>query len=155
MQELDKYLEVFHKILDDLKELSFTTPDGSSNVKLGGSLILKLHGLNFSRKSDDLDVIINNPTDKQKDYIKAISNFRVDETAYFSTTKYKFKKDDLYLNILISNQPQNEGCLKYKWCQNYYDINSINEVIRAKVTYGRSKDITDLLLLKNENFNLK
>ena len=27
MQELDKYLEVFHKILDDLKELSFTTLD--------------------------------------------------------------------------------------------------------------------------------
>lgn len=155
MQELDKYLEVFHKILDDLKELSFTTPDGSSNIKLGGSLILKLHGLQFSRKSDDLDVIINNPTDKQKDYIKAMSNFRVDDTKYFSIVNYKFKKEGLYLNILLANNPVNGGGLKYKWSHNYYEVNSVLEIIQAKVSYGRPKDLSDLILLKNENFNLK
>lgn len=155
MQELNKYLEVFHKILDELNELAPTSIDGSSNVKLGGSLILKLHGLQFSRKSDDLDVIINNPTDKQKDYIKAMSNFRVDDTKYFSTVNYKFKKEGLCLNILLANNPVNGGGLKYKWSHNYYEVNSVLEIIQAKVSYGRPKDLSDLILLKNENFNLK
>ena len=39
MQELNNYLNVFQIIIDDLVELSPL----SKNVRLGGSLILKLH----------------------------------------------------------------------------------------------------------------
>ena len=68
MQELNNYLNVFQIIIDDLVELS----PSAKNVRLGGSLILKLHGLNFSRSIGDLDIVITNPTEKQKDYLKAL-----------------------------------------------------------------------------------
>jgi ribosome biogenesis protein Tsr3 len=84
-----------------------------------------------------------------------MSNFRVDDTKYFSTVNYKFKKEGLYLNILLANNPVNGGGLKYKWSHNYYEVNSVLEIIQAKVSYGRPKDLSDLILLKNENFNLK
>ena len=71
MQELNNYLNVFQIIIDDLVELS----PSAKNVRLGGSLILKLHGLNFSRSIGDLDIVITNPTEKQKDYLKALRFF--------------------------------------------------------------------------------
>jgi hypothetical protein len=151
MQELNKYLEVFHKIIDDLNEIR---PTHESNVRLGGSLILKLHGLNFSRKSDDLDIILNNTSPFQKDYIKAMSNFRVDETYGNEDINYKFAKNGLCLNILLVNQLINCSPITYKFRSKYYDIVPISEIIQAKARYGRKKDLSDLILLKNENFNL-
>jgi hypothetical protein len=147
MDELKTYLQVFYPIIGDLNK------DNTNNIKLGGTLVLKLHGLNFSRKVGDLDIIIYNATPKQQDYIKALSNFRVDSN-YGSQTNIKIKKHDLFLNILLVDVPIVHENVHYIWNDKIYEIVSISEIIKAKSSYKRLKDVEDLLMLKNENFNL-
>jgi hypothetical protein len=152
MKELDNYLNVFEIIIDDLVLLSPSV----KNVRLGGSLILKLHGLNFSRSIGDLDIIITNPTEKQKEYLKALRFFNYEsDTNYINETNYKFKKNGFVLNILVVDDYKLSIVPTY-YCFNnkYYGIVPINEVIDAKKGYKRNKDISDFLLLKNENFNM-
>jgi len=145
MKELNKYLDTFSPILEKLD---------STNVRLGGTLILKLHGLNFSRPIGDLDVIITNPTTTQWDYLKDIEFFQSDES-YSNQYNFKFKKENLHLNILlIENHNDDLGNLFYTHGGKMYRIISIAEIINAKKKYSRSKDISDFLLLKNENFNI-
>ncbi len=152
MLELNSHLRKFSLLIDDLKSKSV-----SNNVRLGGSLVLKLHGLNFSRRSDDLDVIITNPTKEQKEYLSALKFFDVynDEDRYPDQTNFKFKKDGMYLNILVvDNYKDQPFYLQYMFDDKYYSVVGINEVIKAKKQYKRKKDIEDFLLLKNENFNI-
>lgn len=147
MDELKEYLQVFYPIIDDLNK------DNTNNIKLGGTLVLKLHGLNFSRKIGDLDIVVYNATQKQRDYIKALSNFRVDSN-YGSQVNIKIKKHDLFLNILLADIPITHENVYYEWGSKRYEIVSISEIIKAKASYKRVKDMEDLLMLKNENFNL-
>jgi hypothetical protein len=151
MQELNNYLNTFQIIINDLTKLS-----SNINVRLGGSLILKLHGLNFSRSIGDLDLIITNPNEKQKDYLKALSFFSYeDHTNYTDEFNYKLKKNNLVLNILETYTPLLPIIPMFYCYENkYYNVVSINEIINAKKRYNRSKDISDFLLLKNENFNM-
>lgn len=151
MKELNNYLDVFKIIIDDLTELSPSDP----NVRLGGSLILKLHGLKFSRPIGDLDIIITNPTEKQKDYLRALKFFNYEDDGYVNETNYKFKKNGFVLNILVVD-PYKEYItpMYYKYNGTYYGVVSVDEVIAAKKRYNRNKDISDFLLLKNENFNM-
>jgi hypothetical protein len=151
MKELDNYLNTFQVILDDLLDTS-----SKNNVRLGGSLILKLHGLNFSRSVGDLDIIVTNPTEKQKDYLKALKFFNiVDDIGYVNETNIKLKKNGYFLNILVV-EPHNESITPMFYCykDKYYGVVSIAEIINAKKRYSRSKDIKDFILLKNENFNI-
>jgi hypothetical protein len=152
MKELNNYLNVFQIIIDDLVQLSPST----KNVRLGGSLILKLHGLNFSRSIGDLDIVITNPTEKQKDYLKALRFFNCkDDSNYGNETNYKFKKNGFVLNILVVD-PYTLPIIPIFYCYQtkYYGVVSVEEIIDAKKRYNRKKDISDFLLLKNENFNM-
>jgi hypothetical protein len=152
MKELNSHLQKFSLIIDDLKVRSTT-----NNVRIGGSLALKLHGLNFSRPPGDLDVIITNPTKDQKEYLKALKFFDLynDEERYPNHTNYKFKKDTLILNILVVDYYiDSPYYLEYMFDNKYYSIIDIKEIIQAKKVYKRKKDIEDFLLLKNENFNI-
>lgn len=151
MKELDNYLSTFQIVIDDLLGASST-----KNVRLGGSLILKLHGLNFSRSIGDLDLIITNPTEKQKDYLKALQFFDVvNNGAYANEANIKLKKNGYFLNILIvDSYTLPITPVFYQYNNTYYGIVSIKEIIDAKRQYKRKKDIEDFLLLKNENFNM-
>ena len=42
----------------------------------------------------------------------------------------------------------------YCYQNKYYGVVSVEEIIDAKKRYNRKKDISDFLLLKNENFNM-
>lgn len=152
MKELDNYLNTFQIIIDDLIDAS-----PAKNVRLGGSLILKLHGLNFSRSIGDLDIIITNPTNKQKDYLKALRFFNHEDEGYNGNneTNYKFKKHTLSLNVLVTDKYSKDIVQTYYLFNNkYYGFVPVQEIIDAKKTYGRKKDINDFLILKNENFNM-
>ena len=155
MQELDKYLDVFSPLIDDLITKNSILEE-NSNVRIGGSLILKLYGLNFSRQCEDLDIIINNPSKKQKEYLEKIELEKVpiSEKYEYTENNYKFTKSGLILNILVTNVFTNDTRIRYKFNNNYYKLNTIDEIIRAKISYGRPKDRSDLQLLKNENFNI-
>lgn len=154
LSQLDLYLDQFNLILKELKNRG---PVGTSNVKLGGSLMFKVHGLNFSRNVDDLDIIITNPTEEQKQYfnlIKAFSILKGDYGYDYETTNFKFIKNGLTLNILVINDHIDENPYKtyYKYKSTYHEIVSINEIIKAKKRYDRLKDRNDFELLKKENF---
>jgi hypothetical protein len=150
MEELNKYINTFGVILNDLNKFS-----SEKNVRLGGSVILKLHGLKFSRASGDLDIVIYKPSDKQLAYVKGLSFLHYDNGGYHNDINYKIKKDNLIINILIADAVKVQpSYLTYTYNENSYSIISIDEVIEAKKKYGRPKDISDFILLKNENFNL-
>ena len=146
MQELNKYLDTFNIIIKDLSEYQ-------SNIKLGGTLILKTLGLNFSRTVGDLDLIISNPTKEQETYLKALKFFN-QEGGSPGPNNFKFKKNDLYLNILCVYDTKSTDIVFYEYNKVKYSLFLINEIIDAKKKYSRKKDIQDFLILKNENFNL-
>lgn len=147
MQELNKYLDTFNIIIKDLS-------DYQPNVRLGGTLVLKLLGLNFSRPVGDLDIIIINPTTEQKIYLTALNFFNINSGSP-GEHNFKFQKSGLYLNILcVDNSIANIGSLYYHHNNNKYHLVSIDEIIEAKKKYSRKKDMQDFLILKNENFNL-
>ena len=152
MNELDKHINKFRVIIHDLIDLS---PTLETNVRLGGSMILKTHGLNFSRPTGDLDVIVTNPSQKQKDYLRALRFFNIEDDYFNNDTNYKFKKDNYILNILVvENYNEKITPTYYMFEGRHYGIVSIDEIIAAKKRYGRSKDVHDFLMLKNENFNM-
>lgn len=146
MQELNKHLDTFNIIIKDLSEYQ-------ANIKLGGTLILKTLGLNFSRPVGDLDLIISNPTKEQETYLKALEFFNQEEGSP-GPNNFKFKKNDLYLNILCVYDTKSTGIVFYEYNKVKYSLNLINEIIDAKKKYSRKKDMQDFLILKNENFNL-
>jgi len=147
MKELNKYLDTFNIIIKDLSEYQ-------SNVRLGGTLVLKLLGLNFSRSVGDLDIIIVNPTRDQKIYLKGLEFFNINGGSP-GDNNFKFKKSDLYLNILcVDNYTGNIGSLYYTYNNVKYPLVPINEIIEAKKKYARKKDMQDFIMLKNENFNI-
>jgi hypothetical protein len=151
MQELNNYLDTFKVLINDLIKYSSNT----NNVRLGGSLILKVHGLNFSRPIGDLDIIITNPTKEQEYYLEAIKMMGVMNDGYTGIDNIKFKKNSLIINILIiRNHKEYISPMFYKYNGYEYGIVSINEILNAKKQYNRSKDIKDFLMLKNENFNI-
>lgn len=157
MQELDKYLDTFNPILKKLNK-----KNSSDNLKLGGSMILKLYGLNFSRKIEDLDVIITMPSKSQIDYLENLKFFNLlDNKNYnYKQKNYKFEKNNLILNILIVDilnpiiTVERSSFIYYKHKNNLYKLVSIREILDAKKMYNRKKDKDDLILLKNENFNI-
>lgn len=147
MQELNKYLDEFYPIIHTLNL------KGNKNVLIGGTAVIKLYGLNFPRPIGDLDIIIHNPTNEQKDYIYGMKFFDIEHNVYGHS--FKFMKKDLYLNILFTEVKSDEisRSVKYEYKGVLYPLVSINEIITAKKNYGREKDYRDFLLLKNENFN--
>lgn len=146
MNELNKYLDTFNIIIKDLSEYQ-------SNIKLGGTLILKTLGLNFSRPVGDLDLIIFNPTKEQETYLKALKA-SLQEEGSPGPNNFKFKKNGLYLNVLCVYFTTTFNTVFYEYNKVKYSLNLINEIIDAKKNYSRKKDMQDFLILKNENFNL-
>ena len=151
MKELNNYLSTFSEILHDLKKLG---DEANPNIRLGGSLVLKLHGLNFSRKSEDLDVIIDNPTKGQKDYIQGMKAVSSSTCVSYGEDNFKITIGNYCLNILNNKTETLYPKVYYTHGTTNYGICSIGEIITAKRGYGRKKDITDFIMLKNENFNI-
>lgn len=141
-------------------------PFGTDNMVLSGSMALKEHGLNFNREIPDLDVAIYNPTAEQLKYIETIKFFSYNnETAYKNEKVFKFKKDNLVLDLLISDKSisPDSHYLFFKYRSTYYKVAPIKDVVAAKNSYTyaakqgsyiREKDITDFMMLKNDNFNM-
>lgn len=160
-QKVEHYLKTFKELLIHLKD--------ENNFIIGGIWALKLHGLIVSRETNDLDLVIYNPTPKQLQVLKALKFFEyhgsssdeynISRIAEEDRRSFKFKKNDLIIDILLDYDrdfnPNNY--LSYK----DFNIQSIEKVMEAKRKYRandqkyvREKDVIDFLTLKNENFNL-
>lgn len=148
-----------------------------TNVVIGGTNALLQHGLKISRTPSDLDLIIYQPTEEQLQILKTISVFDLiknrPELQYGDLQKaIKIEKDGLFLDIIteLGPTPQNLLYYRYGYGDKFLQIQSIENVIKAKVSYKfermsdsrdknltkymRSKDLEDLLDLKNSNFNI-
>ena len=160
---MQKYLKTFKKLIEPL---------GTSNVVIGGALSLKAHGLNMNREAEDMDLIIFDPTPQQINYIKSFEFFSMPRDLPFNVNSYnqrsfKFQKDGLIIDILISKIPVPENLLYYNFDGTFYKVQSVSGTIDAKRSYYyernendktskyvRNKDVEDFIDLKNSNFNL-
>ena len=153
MKLLNKHLETFEPIINKLNQLATT----GNNCRIGGSMALELHGLKIPRTPDDLDIIISFPSVGQEEYLQLLKPFNYNTNlGMYDDNRYnfKFKKDGMFLNILISYNTNIHGNdLFYKYKDHYYPIAPIEETIDAKRKYNRLKDLGDFIYLKNNNFN--
>lgn len=63
MKDLEKILSKFQSVL----KIIFDT-----NIVVGGSAALKLHGLEIGREISDVDIIIYNPTPSQRLFLRLV-----------------------------------------------------------------------------------
>jgi hypothetical protein len=146
-----------------------------SNLVLGGSNALKLHGLETGRKSNDVDIIIYRPTTLQMTILNGLRTgsplFKekaidqgypgrvVSLTAKLMGRSYK-------LDIILSDEKMPEDLLSIEFFKYPILVQSIKNIIEAKASYTKQvdtrgsqryiseKDAVDLMTLKNLNFNL-
>lgn len=164
---IECYINTFDKIIK-----AINTAD---NIAIGGYQALKLHGLTLNRQPSDLDIIIFQPTQRQKDTLRVLQCFdlikRNPGIEFDDIKAFKFKKQDLFLDVIVTNDPIGP-LLSMNCSAGSFKINSIFEVIRAKAsykfrrnedgpdytnetnTYARAKDMIDFQQLKNINFNI-
>lgn len=158
------FIENFQGLLSQLND---------DNLVLAGTNALKLHGLRMNRQANDLDCVLFCPTEKQKQILNAIQSLRIDNPFapnYESEDIHhlrslKFKKGDLFLDILISQENTPSDLLLYRCCNMQFKIQNIALNIKAKSSYTlertglekykRLKDFEDFQDLKNSNFNFK
>ena len=174
--KINHYIDNFRQILIDLGcELE------DNNIVLAGVNALKLHGLYMSREANDLDVVIFKPTQKQLDYLSCMSFFQQalpdgrsgDYETEFQKVRLKeghqrvvkFKKNDLFIDIILSDNELPSDLLYYKAFSMMFKIQNIALNIEAKNSYKlesqrdgfqlyrRAKDMEDMIDLKNSNFN--
>jgi hypothetical protein len=175
LKELDinDYIHTFRVLLSRINDY---------NVVLAGVNALKLHGLKMSRPANDLDVVIFKPTEKQISFLRDISVLQINENRFDDSASMiqdenyplgkiilKFKKDNLNLDIIFSDDKVPENLLYHKQIINNkiveFKIQNITLNIEAKNSYSvrnedglrlyrRIKDMVDFQDLKNSNFNI-
>tara|TARA_R110000803_G_scaffold210835_1_gene284192 strand:+ start:58100 stop:58564 length:465 start_codon:yes stop_codon:yes gene_type:complete len=147
---LEKTIREFGNLLVELNK--------GKNIVLGGSNALMLHGIRLDRIPEDVDIILYKPTEAQMGYLESIKDFNMLQESidlYNETpTVFKFKKYNLTLDILIEDKPMPDNLLKFKKGYINIGVQNISNVISAKSRYSRTKDLKDLLMLKNINFNI-
>lgn len=150
-ESLQSYLKIFWPLLLRLMD---------TNLVIGGSFALMIHGLKMRSNPEDLDIILYFPTEYQKKYLEAMRFF--DQTPEGKEYKdvdnrrsYKFYKDGKQLNLVCWSPKEKEDNLPllsfyYEGCN--IKVQSIGTVIEAKKFYSREKDLQHFLDLKNLNF---
>ena len=106
------------------------------NLVLAGSIALIEHGLIMSRLPLDLDVVIYQPNDKQKELLKAIYlvalENNVSEYPFETTKQFKFLKNGFHCNILIEDKFVPVDLLYYNCNGIFYKIQNINYNMQLK-----------------------
>lgn len=161
MQHIHKYLDVFSNEL-----LILATAAGEkSNLVIGGSLALQLHGLNLGNwHPEDLDIIIFEPTDDQRDKVEVLMKAAC-ATDYLGEPfdkqeirSWKIEKNGWTMNVIYAFEPKPSDLLEWMG----FEINRIDNIIDAKLSYSsgvkkdflRRKDMWHLSVLKSNNFNV-
>lgn len=138
---------------------------GTSNMVIGGSHALLLHGLDIGRDTDDFDVVIYEPTMDQLKYLAdKIHTGEMKESIEESsdnTRSCKVECNGATIDFLI----ERNTCMPADLLLVHHSgitlfVQSVYRVIDAKRSYTnedgmfRQKDVDDCKLLKNANFNL-
>ena len=160
MKDLEKILSKFQSVL----KIIFDT-----NIVIGGSAALKLHGLEIGREISDVDIIIYKPTPSQRLFLRLVEQKSPTELDGYERRVYKFTKTLLKkysIDVIVSHEDLPENLLSCELLSHTVKIQSIENIVKAKASYvskvdGRGsllyiskKDATDMINLKNLNFNL-
>lgn len=166
MNNIDKYLDTFE---DDIRALL------APNVVLVGSNVLMLHGLNVTWNPEDMDIAIYEPTPSQIKYVTSIDqkdpeesfeaclDYDKAEEMGIAQRAWKKVKNGLVLNIILERRvPKPQTNLLYQHKDMLLQVNNIDTIIKAKLSYGegkdksflRRKDAYHLSELKSANFNV-
>lgn len=134
---LQEKLDHIKSIMELLPKLKFV---------LGGSLALQLYGI--SNESNDIDIILIDPSSTDVDNLKKATYFlKGSNSSINSSSVYSYKiqdtKVDIFIdtgNKVIDNYPRVHGI----------PLNTVTEILRYKTSYGRSKDIKFLIDFLNK-----
>lgn len=143
-----------NEVIINLKSYSESVYD--KNVVLGGSVALKKHGLKLPFPPGDFDIIVYSPSKKQLEFIH--DNF-LDDSEYDEIEDEDNKcrsfnqcdKSGKSINILIEYNKKVPDNLLFDSEFNL-PVNSIENIIEAKISYSRSKDNEQIIQLKELNF---
>lgn len=142
---------------------------GNLNVVIGGTHALFLHGIIMHRAADDIDLIIFQPTDEQRQYVQKIcagDDNEADKDDYedadYNTDNhrsYKLAVKAVTVNFLLSTEELPDQLLLFSGGNTILRVNSVQNIIDAKSAYFngeafRAKDVKDCEHLKQYNFNL-
>ena len=148
-KKMDETIIQFYTILSQLNR--------ASNLVIGGTHALHLHGLNLERAPDDLDIIIYKPTKEQRHILSLLRSVSEgDCLGSAGKRSLKLKKNGYCLDILLEDYASlPKGLLEYVSDDGRVKgkVQSVQGVIDAKASYGRSKDHLDMIKWKNLNFN--
>jgi hypothetical protein len=161
---LNVLYEVFEKQIDGIARAGGVP----TNVVIGGSCALEFYGLKTPRTPHDLDLIIFNPQPKQIAIIDTIFEPSADYKDLpndVARRSFEFKKGEHTLNVIMAYDeklPEQLPVYFPKGDALHLRINRIDNIIAAKCSYAqgknktfiRAKDMSDLLMLKNLNFNI-
>ena len=109
--KLNNFLQTFESIINQLLD---------TNVVIGGTNALLLHGLKISREVTDLDLVIYQPTIEQLKILKTLAVFDLikdrPELQYGTLQKaIKISKDGLFLDIIQEQMPTPVNLLLYRY----------------------------------------
>lgn len=169
IKQLKQVLPQMKNLLKELKQLGEKVDldkvadhdHNPYNIVLGGSSALLLMGLNTA-PSEDIDLVIYQPTEKQIEYLETISPLGVDNSMSYKRRVYSFTIAGVKVDFLLSqrDKPSNLPTISLEGIK--MELNSVDEIVRAKTSYkiqthegysSRSKDVQQLQYLKNNNFN--
>jgi hypothetical protein len=167
---INDYLFTFRKLIKNIN---------GDNLVIAGVNALKIHGLKMSRQANDLDIVLFCPTEKQLTLLRGMASLSICEKQYeddkdkiqdesypIDNMVLKFKKDNLYLDIILEKECCPNDLLFHKFNNEYYKIQNIALNIKAKNSYAvrnqdglrlyrRIKYSVDFQDLKNSNFNIE
>lgn len=161
--------QIMENVLKIQDLIGLLTEKYHGNVVIGGSAALILHGLSLSRPINDIDIILYNPKDEQLavlNTLKAVDSVN-SSFGYGDRRVIKLLVNEVNVDIIVSHETLPSNLLLHPISSPQFKglfIQSIDEVIKAKISYTldkderqlniyrRTKDFADLLDLKNSNF---
>lgn len=176
-------LESISVFSQEIKNLFWATEiSAQTNVFIGGSSALVLHGVITPKNPGDLDIVIYKPTDKQIEIVlelmKPDLEYQPEEYDKFPSKEtkirsFKLHKDGYSLNVILERKKEiPETHLAFISQQSLaglggfglitLPITPINIIIQAKASYrdktgkyARIKDVFYMQQLKALNFNFE
>lgn len=130
--------------LDHIKSLKSLVP--SLKLVLGGSLALQLHGA--ATKSEDIDIILINPSQTDIEELKKVTNLlKGNDSRASSSSVYSYVINGTKVDIFIDTEDKD---ISYYPTVQGIPLNNIVDILRYKVSYGRIKDIKFLIGFLNK-----
>lgn len=136
-------------MLQKLKTLQ--TLLGAKDLILTGSTALAYHGLLEFTESNDLDLILVNPTATEEEILKRLQDAEPSpKHRTGSPVNYSFLYEGVKVDIWVQSAHKEK---EYTFNSDGVKISSVKHIVEAKVGYNRPKDWLQLMQLSAKIFD--